>query len=337
MKLVTFDVPTPVGPLRRLGALLPGGRIADLPAAAALYLAQWPFKGDPYALVQTRVPCDMIAFLAGGEQSRDLAQHALAHLARAGMDDPKLRGPRGEALVYPPVAIRLRAPVPRPNSIRDTISFETHIRNSLKAMGWPEIPKVWYEIPVYYKGNPDAVIGPEDEIRWPSYTEKLDYELEFGCFICRPGRDIPEQEAHRYIGGYTIFNDVSARDVQKKEMAMLLGPAKGKDFDDSNPMGPCLVTPDEIDPRNLRTVARVNGEVWTDSHSSDMYWTFPAIIAYMSRDETLHPGDFIGSGTAGFGCGLEHGKWLKPGDAIELEVEGIGVLQNPVGHPAPRR
>jgi 2-keto-4-pentenoate hydratase/2-oxohepta-3-ene-1,7-dioic acid hydratase in catechol pathway len=336
MKLVTFDVATPVGPVRRIGALV-DGRIVDLTSAAALYLSQWPHKGDPYALAQTRVPPDMIDFLAGGEQSLALAREALGHLGRLGPEDPRLRGPRGEQVVYAPGAVRLRAPVPRPNSIRDTISFETHMRNSLKALGWSEIPKVWYEIPIYYKGNPCAVIGPDEEIRWPAYSERLDYELEFGCFIGRAGRDIPEAEAHRHIAGYTIFNDVSARDAQQREMAMLLGPAKGKDFDASNAMGPCLVTPDEIDPRNLRTLARVNGEVWTDAHSSDMYWTFPRIIEYLSRDETLYPGDFIGSGTAGFGCGLEHGKWLKPGDVIELEVEGIGVLRNLVGRRAGRR
>ncbi|HYB74573.1 MAG TPA: fumarylacetoacetate hydrolase family protein [Candidatus Sulfotelmatobacter sp.] len=336
MRLVTFDVPTPVGPVRRIGALV-DGHVADLTAATAAYLAQWPFKGDPYALAQTRVPPDMVDFLAGGEQALEMARRALEHLGRLGPEDPRLRGPRGEQLAYPPGAVRLCAPVPRPNSIRDTLSFETHMRNSLKALGWPDIPKVWYEIPIYYKGNPCAVIGPDETIRWPSYTRRLDYELEFGCFIGRAGRDITEQQAHRYIAGYTIFNDVSARDAQKTEMAMLLGPAKGKDFDGSNAMGPCLVTPDEIDPRKLRTVARVNGEVWTDAHSSDMFWTFPRIIEYISRDETLYPGDFIGSGTAGFGCGLEHGKWLKPGDVIELEVQGIGVLRNPVGQPAPRR
>ena len=336
MKLVTFDVPTPVGPVRRIGALL-DGRIADLSAATVSYLAQWPFKGDPYALAQVRVPPDMVDFLAGGEGSLDMARQALERLRRLGPEDPRLCGPRAERLVYAPGAVRLCAPVPRPNSIRDTISFETHMRNSLQALGWSEIPKVWYDIPIYYKGNPCAVIGPDEAIHWPSYTERLDYELEFGCFIGRAGRDIAEAEAHRYIAGYTIFNDVSARDVQKKEMAMLLGPAKGKDFDGSNAMGPCLVTPDEIDPRNLRTVARVNGDMWTDAHSSDMYWTFPRLIEYISRDETLYPGDFIGSGTAGFGCGLEHGKWLKPGDVIELEVEGIGILRNPVGQPAGRR
>jgi 2-keto-4-pentenoate hydratase/2-oxohepta-3-ene-1,7-dioic acid hydratase in catechol pathway len=336
MKLVTFDVATPVGPVRRIGAHL-DGRIADLTSATALYLGQWPHKGDPYALAHARVPPDMVDFLAGGEQGLELARQALDHLRRTGPEDPAMRGPRGERVVFAPGAVTLRAPVPRPNSIRDTLSFETHMRNSLKALGWPEIPKVWYEIPIYYKGNPCAVIGPDEEIRWPSYTERLDYELEFGCFIGPAGRDIPEGEAHRHIAGYTIFNDVSARDAQKQEMAMLLGPAKGKDFDGSNAMGPCLVTPDEIDPRNLRTLARVNGEVWTDAHSSDMFWTFPRIIEYISRDETLYPGDFIGSGTAGFGCGLEHGKWLKPGDVIELEVEGIGVLRNPVGRPAPRR
>lgn len=162
----------------------------------------------------------------------------------------------------------------------------------------------------------------------------MDYELEFGVFIGKEGKNIPRDRAHEYIAGFTIYNDISARDIQSKEMQLWVGPAKGKNFENSNIMGPCLVTPDEIpDPYNLKMIARVNGEVWSEGSSRDMYFKFEELIEYISRDETLYPGEFIGSGTVGFGCGLELGKWIKPGDLIELEVEGLGVLRNRVVRP----
>nr|MBC8512556.1 fumarylacetoacetate hydrolase family protein [Dehalococcoidia bacterium] len=134
----------------------------------------------------------------------------------------------------------------------------------------------------------------------------------------------------------TIFNDISARDIQLQEMmAYGLGPVKGKDF--CSIMGPCLVTPDEVDPGNMRMIARINGEVWSDNNSGTSYWTWPQIIEFASMDETLYPGDFLGSGTVEKGCGGEMGRWLQPGDVIELEVEGIGVLRNRVGEKLPKR
>ncbi len=252
----------------------------------------------------------------------------------------------------------LLAPVPRPRSIRDFMAFEKHIVQATRTVakwrfaplavldGWAErlrgraligAPKVWYERPVYYKSNPFSVVGPEAEVHWPKYTNKLDYELEFGAFIGRPGRDILKEHARRHIAGYTIFNDFSARDIQLREMQGRLGPAKGKDFDTGNAMGPYLVTPDEVpDPYNLTMVARVNGEPWSRGNSGDMHFTFEDMIAYVSQDETLHPGEFIGSGTVGNGCGLELDRWLQPGDMVELEVEHLGVLRNRVVRPADR-
>jgi len=169
---------------------------------------------------------------------------------------------------------------------------------------------------------------------WPKYTNRLDYELEFGVFIGRIGRDISREQARRHIAGYTIFNDFSARDIQLREMQGRLGLAKGKDFDTGNAMGPYLVTADEVpDPYNLTMVARVNGEEWSGGSSSDMHFKFDDIINYVSQDETLHPGEFIGSGTVGNGSGLELDRWLKPGDVIELEVERLGVLRNRVVRP----
>ena len=161
--------------------------------------------------------------------------------------------------------------------------------------------------------------------------------MRLACVIGRGGKDISRQEAHDHIFGYMIFNDLSARDAQALEMEGRLGPAKGKDFDKGNVFGPCLVTADEIgDPYALRMLARVNGETWCDSNSSTMHWRFDDLIEHISRDETLYPGEIIGSGTVGDGCGLEHGRFLRSGDVIELEIEKIGVLKTCVVHPEDR-
>jgi 2-keto-4-pentenoate hydratase/2-oxohepta-3-ene-1,7-dioic acid hydratase in catechol pathway len=197
----------------------------------------------------------------------------------------------------------------------------------------------WYERPVYYKGNRMSVIGDGANVTVPRFTKAFDWELEFGIFLCRQGHDIPKEKAPDFIGGYTIFNDFSARDIQKREMGGRLGPAKGKDFDGGNAIGPVLVTPDEIpDPCNLEMRARVNGEEVSYGHTKGMRWTFEELIAYVSRDETLYPGEFFGSGTGTVSesganrccCGLEMGRFLKAGDTVELEVERIGKLTNHV-------
>ena len=197
--------------------------------------------------------------------------------------------------------------------------------------GFLRPPRVWYERPLYYKGNPDTVVGQGTDVIWPSYSKKLDFELEFGIFIGKEGKNIPEESAAEYIAGYSIFNDFSARDTQLSEMQGRLGPAKGKDFDTSNAIGPWLVTPDDVpEPYDLKMTARVNDQVWCESSSGEMHHTFEEIIAYVSRDETLYPGDFIASGTAPGGCGLELDRWLQVGDVVALEVERLGTLRNRV-------
>jgi 2-keto-4-pentenoate hydratase/2-oxohepta-3-ene-1,7-dioic acid hydratase in catechol pathway len=197
-------------------------------------------------------------------------------------------------------------------------------------------PGVWYRQPTYYKSNVFSVVGPETDVVWPRYSNQLDFELEFGVFLYRTGKDIRRDDARAYIAGYTIFNDFSARDAQFREMKGRLGPAKGKDFDTGNVLGPFLVTADEVpDPYALTMRARVNGEVWGEGNSRDMFHRFEDLISYISQDETLHPGEFIGSGTVGNGCGLELGRWLKAGDVVELEIEGLGVLRNRVVRPLP--
>ena len=242
------------------------------------------------------------------------------------------------------------APVPQPRQMRDCLAFEQHYRQAraqalkvraatyedpaaaaieLSKTGEFSIPEVWYQQPVYYKGNRFSVIGTGQDILWPRYAEYLDYELEYGVFIGKKGKNIKAEAARAHIFGYCIFNDISARDAQYKEYPVRLGPAKGKDFDTGNILGPWLVTSDEMsNPYDLTMTGKINGEEWSRGHSGTMHHRFEAIIAHVSDEETLHPGEFLGSGTVGNGCGLELGRRLKDGDTIELEITGLGVLKN---------
>jgi 2-keto-4-pentenoate hydratase/2-oxohepta-3-ene-1,7-dioic acid hydratase in catechol pathway len=227
-------------------------------------------------------------------------------------------------------SVALLAPIPHPPQMRDFLCFEKHLVQAFGAIG-KDPPKAWYERPIFYHPNRFSVCGPDADVPWPAYSERLDFELEFGCYIGRPGKDIPRERAREHIFGYTIFNDFSARDEQTKEMAGQLGPGKGKDFDNANAMGPCLVTADELpDPYRLEMIVRVNGEEWGRGNSREMHWKFEDCIAHASRSETLHSGEFFGSGTVGNGSGLESLRFLEPNDVVELEVEGIGVLRNRV-------
>ena len=224
--------------------------------------------------------------------------------------------------------VRLLAPL-RPRSMRDFLSFEGHLHNAFSRLGRP-IPSEWFEVPAYYKGMPDTVIGPEEEIPWPAYAGKLDYELELAAIISRRGKDIAKAGALSYVFGYTIWNDMSARDVQTRELPSNMGPAKAKDWDGSNVLGPCIVTSDELDPGNLRMTVRINGEVRGEDNSGHMHHTFADMIAYAAQAQTLYPGEIFGSGTAAGGSGIELDRWLQEGDLIEMEIEGIGVLRNRV-------
>jgi 2-keto-4-pentenoate hydratase/2-oxohepta-3-ene-1,7-dioic acid hydratase in catechol pathway len=324
MRLCTFEVETRLGPQERLGARTPSGRILDLNLAYALTLAEREEHPRAYELAEVLTPPDMLGYLENGRFGLDAGKEALSYLGDRA-DDPDLEGPLGEQVVYGADEVELLAPLPRPNSVRDCLAFEAHVKNSAGG----KVPDAWYEIPIYYKGNPDTVQGTGADVIWPAYTQLLDYELEFAAVIGREGADIPKEEAWDHIAGYTVFNDVSARDIQMKEMSCMLGPAKGKDMDGGNVMGPFLVTPDEFDPRKDNAmIARVNGEEWSRGVTSAMHHDFATIISYISRGETLRVGDVIGSGTVGSGCGLELKKFPKPGDLIELEVERIGVISN---------
>ena len=243
-------------------------------------------------------------------------------VAFIGADAPvATRTPVGDA--------RLLAPL-RPRSLRDFLAFKGHLENIYPRLG-RSIPDEWYELPAYYKGMPDTVIGPEETIPWPGYSDRLDHELELACVIGRRCKDLAPEQALDYVFGWTIWNDLSARDVQARELSIGLGPAKGKDWDGSNVLGPCIVTADELDARDLRMSVRVNGETWGEDTSASMHHSFGDLIAYASQAQTLHAGEVFGSGTAAGGSGAELDRWLQEGDVVELEIEGIGVLRNTIG------
>jgi fumarylacetoacetate (FAA) hydrolase len=254
----------------------------------------WPGRIEGDRVVQLAAQT-LQSFFTGGGHARE---HAEFHL-----DD-----------------VVLRAPVLNPPAVRDFYAFEQHVRTALALRG-RDVPREWYEIPVFYFSNPAAIFGPEEEIPYPEGSEELDYELEVAAVI----------GADEQIGGFTIMNDWSARDLQRRELVVGLGPGKGKDFATS--LGPVVVTADELGDLRLEMVARVNGEERSRGNLGDMYHSWEAIVAHAGLNTTLRPGDVLGSGTVGTGCILEHGdeRWLQPGDMVELEVEGIGVLRSRVG------
>ena len=291
--------------------------------------------------LSTTVPAEpafssMQDFIEAGQPALDLAYAVLAS-SPAIIDSDR---------------INWLAPLPLPVQIRDCLGFEEHLKNAfesavkvgamaaddpvkaeeeLRASGRFAVPEVWYQQPIYYKANRFSVAPTGKEIAWPAYSQIMDFELEMACIIGKKGQDISKDKAHEHIFGYTIFNDFSARDAQMLESQGMLGPAKGKDFDDSIILGPVIVTKDELtDPYNLRMQARVNGETWCDNNSSTIHWKFSDMIAHISMGETLHPGEVIGSGTVGLGCGLEHLRFLNDGDIVELEIDQIGVISNKV-------
>jgi fumarylacetoacetate (FAA) hydrolase len=232
---------------------------------------------------------------------------------------------------------RLLAPVPWPGALRDFYAFEEHVATAYRKRG-REVPRAWYEVPVFYFGHTGTIAGPDESVQKPAETEELDFELELAWVIGKPGRDIPAAEAWEHVAGLTIMNDWSARDVQRREMSVGLGPAKGKDFATS--LGPAVVTLDEVADRfdgerhHLTMVARLNGDEVTRGNAGTMYWTFAQMIERASQNVELMPGDVIGSGTVGGGCLLELGTevhpWLQPGDEVELEIERLGRLRNVV-------
>ncbi len=257
-----------------------------------------------------------------------------------------LHDPRGLAKAreatgkeYTLFEIVLLSPILEPPSIRDFYAFEQHVKAVRAKRGLEVIPE-WYEIPTFYFTNNSEIYGHDEPVPYPIGSKELDIELEIACVIGREGKDIPVEEAANYIAGYTIMNDWSARDFQRKDMKLNLGPGKGKDFATS--LGPWLVTPDELaslgigtgtsERYNMIMLARVNGREISRGNFNQIYYSFPQMIAWASRNARLRIGDVLGSGTVGTGCLLELGTeihpWFQRGDVIELEIEGIGVVRN---------
>jgi len=310
MKLLTFEYDD----AERVGALDETGKIVPLSDSG------WPELSSMEAII--------ISGERALERARSLARDVPDRIA--------------------PDAVRWLPPLPRPAQIRDFLGFEEH----MKMAGWrgaqlratwgappapPEpmpIPPIWYDQPIYYKGNRFAVAGPDSTVNWPSFSKVIDYELEIACVIGVGGRDIKAEDAAKHIFGYTIFNDLTARDAQFREMQGPLGPAKGKDFDGANVLGPVIVTADELpDLSQLKMQAKVNGELWSDGTVGTMHWSFADIIQHVSASETLHPCEVLGSGTVGGGCGLELGRFMKHGDVVELTIDGIGTLRTTINAP----
>jgi 2-keto-4-pentenoate hydratase/2-oxohepta-3-ene-1,7-dioic acid hydratase in catechol pathway len=314
MKLITFEQ---ADGSRRIGAVVgDNDRVVDLTASAAEAADAAMFS-------------DMLNLIDGGAVALDRARERV----------------RKASTTLPYAGLKILAPIPVPRRLRDFLSFEKHVRQSRanrhlygiesepRDPAKVQVPKVWYERPIYYKSNCFSVVGPNAEVHWPSYSRVIDYELEVAMIVGRRGKNLSIDEAPEYVFGYCIFNDFSARDTQFAEMPGTLGPSKGKDFDTGNAMGPWIATADEVDPRNLTMIARINGEEWSRGNSGEMHHAFPKLLAYASLEETVYPGEVLGSGTVGGGCGNELGRFMKDGDVIELEVSGLGVLRNRIVAP----
>jgi 2-keto-4-pentenoate hydratase/2-oxohepta-3-ene-1,7-dioic acid hydratase in catechol pathway len=313
-------------------------------------LAHGP-DGDEARLVAVDVPRGVVVDLAGAERRRltrgGAAPEAALRLARAlfpgsmaqaiALGDAFLPAARraledaDPAAVLPLGDVTWLAPLDPP-SLRDFMSFEEHFVTAYGRIGRP-VPPVLYEQPVYYKGAVATIIGPGATVPWPAGSAHLDYELELGLVVGREARDLAPDEAGALLFGVTALDDFSARDLQAREMTGGLGPAKGKDF--ATAIGPWITTVDELPGLDLEMVARVNGEVWSRKRSGTALFRPDELIAQASRSERLLPGDLLGTGTVGGGCGLELGRRLAPGDLVELEIEGVGVLANRIGAPGP--
>jgi 2-keto-4-pentenoate hydratase/2-oxohepta-3-ene-1,7-dioic acid hydratase in catechol pathway len=324
MKLATFRS----GGREKIGVVHAGdARLFDLSAAAER-------AGGPNPAVAS-----MLALIDAGPAALDQVR---ALFEMSSTDD---------TLSLDVAVAEILAPIPEPRQMRDGMSFPLHILQAprgqrklaarvnndmaelarIDAEPLGELPEVYRKQPIYYITNRFSVQGTNTTVKWPRYSRVMDYELEFGIITGKKGANIPASKAGDHIFGFTIFNDFSARDAQRIEMDGRLGPAKGKSFDGGNVLGPWIVTPDEIgDPYRLKMQARVNGQMRSQGTTEGMLFSFEEIIAHVTKDETLMPGEFIGSGTVGNGCGLELGWYLEHGDSIELEVEKIGVLKNTV-------
>ncbi len=333
MYLATYSYPGPSSPPQP-GIYLDGA-ILNLQAAQSWAAAQRALPGE-------LLPGSIYELIVAGPGVWQNALNVI--LSLEGEDPAVIHDLHGVPLSLPVDQVFIHPPLPRPMSLRDFYAFEQHVTTAHKVRG-KTVPEEWYQFPVFYFSNPNAIFGPGESVPRPSYTEQMDFELEVACIIGQTGINIPAEKAESYIFGYTIFNDWSARDIQRREVKVGLGPAKAKDFASS--LGPWIVTPDELKDRttgragvyDLEMTARLNGQKVSQGNWQSLHYSFGEMIARASQDTYLLPGDVIGSGTVGSGCLLEttggHGPWLEPGDVVELEIERLGVLRNTIVAPRP--
>ena len=316
MKLGRFVLEGLDGPVQRLCLVLPEqSRVIDLRAAEALrQQGRGASREAALRYASTVFPSSMSAAIALGAQFLESADAAAA----AHGDDASL----------PFDGLRW-APACDPSIVRDGLTFTKHIRQFHERMKLTPAPAL-LQLPGYFKGSPWTVIGHDAEVPWPERAERMDYELEIGWVIGRGAHDITPETARSHLFGVTIFNDFSARDLQANEFAIGMGPTKSKDF--AYGLGPWITTIDEFARLDrIRMAVRVNGETWGEGDTSEMLWSIDELIAYVSLGDYVQPGDVIGSGTMGNGSALELGRSLQPGDVVELEVGGVGVLRNRIG------
>jgi 2-keto-4-pentenoate hydratase/2-oxohepta-3-ene-1,7-dioic acid hydratase in catechol pathway len=313
MKLGRISLSGPDGPTPRLVVVRPAeGRVIDLKKASTLHLqSRGATRSAALRLSEAHFPGSMSAAIASGERFLSDCETVCAHRA----DDASL-----------PLDAVNWLPASDPSIVRDGLTFLKHIRQFHQKMNLQPKPAL-LEIPGYFKGSPHTCIGHDQEVVWPEYLQRMDYELELGWVIGREAHNVRPENARQYLFGVTIFNDFSGRDLQANEFAIGMGPTKCKDF--AYGIGPWITTADEF--KNLTEIqmrVRVNGEIWGEGDSSETLWSVDELIAWVSLDEYIQPGDVIGSGTMGNGSSLEVDRHLKPGDVIELEVDGIGTLRN---------
>ncbi len=323
MKLYTFIKDG----AERLGAETKDGQLVDLRAV------QTARGGNPSAAMFD----SMLSLIDAGEAGLAAAREIL--------DSP----PKDAVLSM--ASVRIAPPLPRPRKLWSGSSFDRHLKQSAEAtarmlaakepdpkeayhrmkvaFGLEEFPKPgWYEMVSYYFPDVTALCGQDTKVDIPAYTKWMDYELELTAITGKSGKDIRKEDARSYIFGYSILNDLSARDMQLACMSKTYGPSKGKDFDNSNPFGPCIVTVDEIpDPFDLETRIRVNDEEWTRSSTRQPVWRFEDFIAFATQSQTMRGGEIISTGCTPYGCATELERIVKAGDKIELEVVGIGALR----------
>ncbi len=330
LKLIQFKLKTSLGERIRNGLLIEN-RILDLNYAYVTYLIHETKETKPYEMADVRISDNMLSFLDGGEYSFQAAYETEKYFQNLIKNREDIQGPKKEQLIYTQNEAKIIEPITYPRYIVDFMTFETHYKQSLGKL---TDYGMWKKYPIGYKKNPSSIIGPTDPIIFPStITKWLDFEVEFGVVVGKKGKDIEETNAGEYIAGFTAFNDISARDIEIPEILLRLGPFKSKDFDTAGPMGPCIVTPDEIgDPHNLKMELRVNGEVKQKGNTKDMNWSVYQLIAYTSKDQTILPGSLLFSGNPGRleDKTIQRKERLRVGDIIEVEIEKIGLLKNEI-------